>query len=83
MKRVFVVLMMFVLSGFVLAASSEAVADFSVNVPQEVSVSDYDSSEPVADDLFGYSVLLIIALLIAYFIFKKKKKVSRKVKKKK
>lgn len=79
MKKVFVGLfMMLVLSSFVFAASSEVVADFSVNVPTG-EVSKYIPPKSFVGDYLGYLVLVVIVLAVVYFAFQKKrskKKVS-------
>ncbi|MCD4771106.1 hypothetical protein K8R30_01685 [archaeon] len=83
MKRVIIgSLFVFALCSFVFAGS-ETGMDFVVNSPPK-EVVDYVPTESGVG-LFGYSIIILIALVFIYFVFKiKKAKVGkRKVKRKK
>mgnify|MGYP007123699141 CR=1 FL=1 len=70
-------LMVFVLSSFVFAASSEIVTEFSVQVPEKPVVN-YVSPESSIGDYVNYFVVAFIALLLIYFIVKEKKVSGKK-----
>ena len=72
----FFFVMMFLFS-FVIAASSEVVADFSVDVIKK-PVTNYIPVEKFVGDFFVYFLLILIALVFVYFVIKSMKDSKKK-----